>query len=67
MRQSPRQGAAVAVAVKMHDWVEVHRVLAYPNEDITQKMVQAMGIATMGQWGPSEARLQVKAKRQAVQ
>ena len=26
-----------------------------------------MGIVTTGQWGPYEARLQVKAKRQAVQ
>ena len=67
VRWSPRQGAALAVAVKVHDMVEVHRVLAHPNERITQKTAQAMGIVTTGQWGPYEARLQVKAKRQAVQ
>ena len=58
---------ALAVAVKVHDMVEVHRVLAHPSEEITQKTVQAMGIATTVQWGACEARLRVKAKCQAVQ
>ena len=39
----------LAVAAKAHDMVEVHRVLAHPSEEITQKTVQAMGIETMGQ------------------
>ena len=55
------------MAVKAHDMVEVHRVLAHPSEKITQKTAQTMGIATTGQWGPCEASSQVKAKRQAVQ
>ena len=67
VRRSPRQGAAMAVAAKAHDMVKVHRVLAHPSEEIMQKTVQAMGITTTGQWGPCEARLQMKAKRQAVQ
>ena len=54
------------MAPKVHDMVKVHRVLAHPSEEITQKTVQAMGITTMGQWGPCKAGLQVKAKRQAV-
>ena len=65
VRRSPKQGAALEVAVKAH--VEVHRLLAYPSEKITQKTVQTMRIATTGQCRPCEARLQVKAKRQAVQ
>ena len=69
MTQSPRKGAALALAVaaKAHDMMEVHRVLAYGSEEITQKTVQAMGIGTTGQWEPCEARLQSEAKRQAVQ
>ena len=39
------------MAVKVHDMVEVHRVLAHPSEAITQKTVQVMGIATMDQLG----------------
>ena len=65
VRVSPRQWAALAVAAKARDVMKVHHVLADPSEEITQKTVQAMGIATTGQWGPCEARLQVKAKRQA--
>ena len=57
----------LAVAAKAHDMVEIHRVLAHPSEGITQKTVQAMGIATADQWGPRKARLKVKSKRQAVQ
>ena len=67
MRRSPRQGVALAVVAKAYNMVEVHRVLAHPSAEITQKTVQAIGIATTGQWEPCEARLQVKAKRQAVQ
>ena len=67
VRRSPRQEGVLALAVKAHDMVEVHRVLAHPGEEITQKTAQAMGIATTGQWGLCEAHLQVKAKRQAVQ
>ena len=67
VRRSPRQGAAMAVAAKAHDMVKVHRVLAHPSEGIMQKTVQAMGITTTCQWGPCKARLQMKAKRQAVQ
>ena len=67
VRRSPNQGVALAVAVKAHDMMAVQRVLAHPSEEITQKTVQAMGIATTGQWGPCEARLRVKAKQQAVQ
>ena len=40
---------ALAVAVKAHDMVEVHRMFAQPSEEITHKKVQAMGIATTGQ------------------
>ena len=35
VRWSPRQGAALAVTVKAHDMVEVHRVLAHPSKMIT--------------------------------
>ena len=56
----------LAVAIKAHDMVELHRVLARPSKEITQKTAQAMGITTTGQWGPCEALLLVKEKRQAV-
>ena len=55
------------MAAKAHDVVGVHRVLAHPSQEITQKTVQAMGIVTTGQWGPYEAPLQAEAKRQSVQ
>ena len=67
VRRSPRQGVALAVVEKAYDVVEVHRVLAHPNEENMQKTIQAMGIVTTGQWGPCEERLQVEAKRQAMQ
>ena len=67
VRGNPRQGVALAVAAKVHDMVEVYRVLVHPSEEITQKTVQAIRIATTGQWRPCEMRLQGKAKRQAVQ
>ena len=35
VRLSPGRGTALAVAVKAHDMVEVHRVLAHPSEEIT--------------------------------
>ena len=47
----------LAVAVKAHGMMEVHRVLAHPSEEITQKTVQAMEIVTTGQWEPCKARL----------
>ena len=65
-RKRPRQGVTLAVAIKAHDMVELHRVLARPSKEITQKTAQAMGITTTDQWGPCEALLLVKAKRQAV-
>ena len=46
VKPGPRQGAAVAVAVKAYNIIEVHCVLAHGSEEITQKMVQAMEIAT---------------------
>ena len=52
VRRSPRQGAVLAVAAKAHDMVKVHRVLAHPSEEITQKTVKVMGIMTLDQWGP---------------
>ena len=67
VRRGPNQGKALAVAAKACDIVEVHRVLAHTSEEITQKMAQAIGIATTRQWGFCEARLQVEAKWQAVQ
>ena len=69
VRRSPSKRApvAVAVATKARDIVKVHRVLAHPSEEITQKTAQAMGITTTGQWGFCEARLQVEANLQAVQ
>ena len=67
MRRSSRQGAVLVVAVKAHDMAEVHRVLAHPREEITQKAVQAMGIVTTGQWGACKLRLQAEAKLQAVE
>ena len=67
VRPSPRQGLVLAVAAKAHDIVELHCVLVHPSEEITQKTLQAIGIVTTGQWEPCEARLQVKAKHQALQ
>ena len=49
VRKRPRQGAALAVAMKAHDMVELHRVLARPSKEITQKTTQAMEITTTGQ------------------
>ena len=67
VRRSPRQGVVLAVVAKAYNMVEVHRVLTHPSEEVTQKTVQAMETTTTGRWGPCEARLQVKAKRQAMQ
>ena len=47
--------------------MKIHHVLVDPSEEMTKKTVPAMRIAMTGQWGPCEARLKVKAKRQAVQ
>ena len=67
VRRSPRQGVTHSVAAKAHDIVEVQRVLAYPSGKITNNTVQAMGIMATALWGPCEACLQVKTKRQVVQ
>ena len=67
VRRSPSQGVALAVAAKVRNITDVHRVAAHLSEEITQKTAQAMGIVTAGRWGSCEARLQAKAKRQAVQ
>ena len=67
VRRGPSQGVALAVAAKACNIVKVHRKLAYPSEEITQKTARAMGIATTGQWEFCEAHLQAKANRQAVQ
>ena len=56
VRRSPRQGAALVVTAKARNMMKVHHVLADPSEEITQKMIQAMGIATTGQSGHREAR-----------
>ena len=61
-------GTALAMrAGASRDVMKIHRMLARPSEDITRKTGVMMGIATTGQWGLCEARLQVKTKRQAVQ
>ena len=52
----PDARGGLAVAAKARDMMKVHHVFADP-----------MGIAMSGQWGPCEARLQVKEKWQAVQ
>ena len=67
VRRIPGQGEALAVVAKAYDRVEVHRMLAHPSEEIMQKAAQAMGVATTGLWRSCEARMQAKAKRQAVQ
>ena len=59
-------GAVLAMAAKARNIVEVHRMLSHPNEDKTRKTAEAIGMATMGQWGSCEAYLQVKAKRHTV-
>ena len=53
----------MAVAAKARDVMKVHHVLTDPSEEITQKTVQAIETATMSQWRPCEALLQVKTKR----
>ena len=58
--------AALAVAAKAHNKMEVYRMLAHPSEDIMRKTVEAMGIATTGHWRSCEACLQIKAKQHAV-
>ena len=40
--RGPSQGGALAVAMKVRDTVKIHRMLAHPCEEITQKMAQAM-------------------------
>ena len=44
VRRSPRQGAALALALaaKAHAIVAIHRALAHPSEEITQKTIQAI-------------------------
>ena len=67
VRRSPSQGPVLAVAAKARDIVEVHRMLAHPSEEITHKTVQTKRKTTTGQWGSSEAHLQAKAERNAMQ
>ena len=43
-------GAALAVAAKARNVMEVHRILEHPSEDITRKVAEAMGITTTSQW-----------------
>ena len=52
-RWDSRQEAALAVVAKVHDTVEVHRVLAHPSEEITQKTVQAMESRRRIRGGPA--------------
>ena len=42
-------------------------MLTHPSKKITQKKTQAMEIGTTGQYGPCEAHLQAKTKRQTMQ
>ena len=62
----PGQGAALAVAAKARDMMEVNRVLAHPSEEMTPNTTKTIR-ETTDQWGSCEARLQVKTKQQAVQ
>ena len=64
--RSSSQKEALAGAAKARDVMKVHRVLADPSGEITQKTVQAIGIATTGQSGPREARLQKVKRRQCI-
>ena len=48
-------GATLAVAAKVRNIMEVHRMLAHPSEDITRRTAKTMRIATTGQWGSCEA------------
>ena len=50
-------GAALVVATKYLNILKVHRMLAHPSEDITQRTADPMGIVTIGQWGSFEACL----------
>ena len=43
-------GAALVVAAKARNMIEVHRMLAHASEHITWKMAEAMSMLT-GQWG----------------
>ena len=60
-------GTALAMRAEASlDVMEVHRMLAHPNEDITRKTAEMMGIETTGQWGVYETCFQAMAKRHAV-
>ena len=58
--------AALAVAAKAHNKMEVYRMLAHPSEDRMRKTVKAMGIAMTGHWRSCKACLQTEAKQHAV-
>ena len=66
VKRIPGQGAAMVVATKARDIMEVHHILAHPSEERTQKTAEVMVIATTDQWGPYEACLQAKVKGHAV-
>ena len=57
----------LAMSAKARDMIKVHRMLAHPREEITQKTTAAMRIAMTDQWESCEARLQMTVKPQAVQ
>ena len=60
-------GTALAMRAGVsRDFMEVHRMLAHPSEDITRKTAEMIGIQTTGQWGACETCFQAKAKRHAV-
>ena len=67
LRRSPHKWTALAVAAKVRNIMEVRHVLAHPSDEITQKVVATMIIATTGQLGLCEACLQMEAKRHAMQ
>ena len=61
-------GTALAMkAGASRDVMKIHRMLAYPSEDVTRKTAEMMGIETTGQWGACETCFQAKAKRHAGQ
>ena len=53
VRRSPRQEAALAVAAKARDIVDVHRVLAHPSKEITQKSLRQWESRRRASGGPA--------------
>ena len=62
VRWIPSPRAVLARGAIARDIIEVHCMLTHPSEEITWKMAEAVGIATMGQWRSCEACLQAKVK-----